>query len=111
MSIVIVFSTLPDVNQANHVAKTLVEEGLAACVNLLPAVQSIYRWQGQIESSAEVMLLIKTTEQAYPELEQRIKALHPYELPEIMAISPAAGLPAYLDWVVQSVSSSTDKDQ
>lgn len=111
MSIVIVFSTLPDVNQANLVAKTLVEEGLVACVNILPGVQSVYRWQGQIESSAEVMLLIKTTEQAYPELEQKIKALHPYELPEIMAISPVAGLPAYLDWVVQSVSSSTDKDQ
>lgn len=111
MSIVLVFSTLPDAETAQQLARTLVEEGLVACVNILPGIQSIYRWQGAIESSAEVMLIAKTANASYPALEARLKALHPYELPEIVAFSASMGLPAYFDWVNQSTLPRTDKEQ
>jgi periplasmic divalent cation tolerance protein len=72
---------------------------LAACVNILPGVTSVYEWQGTLEQSAEHLLLIKTTAAAYPALEAGLRAAHPYELPEICALPLARGLPAYLDWV------------
>jgi len=77
-----------------------VEEQLAACVNLLPGADSIYWWKGIIESRSEVLAIFKTSDEQYGTLEARLKELHPYELPEIVAIAPARGLPEYLQWIV-----------
>lgn len=90
---------------ADGLAAALVEEQLAACVNVLPGIQSVYRWQGALERSAETLLLAKTTAGRYPALETRLRELHPYELPEIIALPVEHGLPDYLAWVAgQSVS-------
>ena len=97
----LVITNLGNIDSARILARALVERRLAACVNMLPGVQSVYRWRDAIEEEAEVMLLIKTTARCYAELEQAIKALHPYELPEIIALPLSAGLPAYLDWIAQ----------
>ena len=102
MSALLVFSTFPDSDTARRLAQTLVEERLAACANLLPAVESIYRWKGAVENATEVLAILKTTTETYPRLEQRLKELHPYELPEIVAISLAGGLAGYLAWVEES---------
>ena len=91
----------PDEEAANAIALAVVEARLAACVNILPRVQSIYRWQGRIESATEIPLLIKSTAASYPALEQAIRTLHPYEIPEIVALPITAGLPAYLNWVAE----------
>ena len=99
METLIVITNCPDEETANAIALTVVEEQLAACVNILPRVQSIYHWQGSVESAAEIPLLIKATTRNYPALEARIKSLHPYEVPEIIALPIARGLPAYLNWV------------
>jgi periplasmic divalent cation tolerance protein len=99
METLIVITNCPDEETANTIALAVVEEQLAACVNILPRVQSIYRWQGSVESAAEIPLLIKATTRNYPALEARIKTLHPYEVPEIIALPIARGLPAYLNWV------------
>jgi periplasmic divalent cation tolerance protein len=98
----IVLTTWPDVESARKAARTLVEEQLAACGNILPGVESIYRWQGAVETSTEVLVLFKTTLVRYAQLETRIKALHTYEVPEIIALPVADGLPAYLHWVEAS---------
>jgi periplasmic divalent cation tolerance protein len=84
---------------AETIARALVEERLAACVNILPAVQSIYTWKGKTETTSEHLLIIKSTESNYSTIEDRIRALHPYELPEIIAVRLADGLPAYLAWL------------
>lgn len=89
---------------ASALAGALVEARLAACVNLLPGIESVYRWQGAVERSAETLLIAKTTPAAYSALEARVRELHPYELPEIVAVDIAAGLPAYLHWLAASVS-------
>jgi len=99
METLIVITNCPDEETANAIALAVVEEQLAACVNILPRVQSIYRWQGSVESAAEIPLLIKATTRNYPALEARIKSLHPYDVPEIIALPIARGLPAYLNWV------------
>ena len=98
---VLVLTNCPDEESANAIALALVEERLAACVNILPRVQSVYRWQGAVESAVEVPLLIKTTAAAYPALEAAIRERHPYEVPEIIALPISAGLPAYLNWVAE----------
>lgn len=95
----IVFCTCPDTDSASRIAEALVGERLAACVNILPAIDSVYRWQGAIERASEVQLIIKTVEARVDALTARIRALHPYELPEVVAIEAASGWPAYLDWV------------
>ena len=95
----LVIANCPDEACANRIALAVVEAGLAACVNLLPRVQSVNRWQGNIEYASEVPLLIKTTAGRYTELETAIRALHPYDVPEIIALPIAQGLPAYLDWL------------
>jgi periplasmic divalent cation tolerance protein len=95
----IVFCTCPDNDSASRIAEALVGERLAACVNILPAIDSVYRWQGAIERASEVQLIIKTVETRVTALIARIRALHPYELPEILAIDAAGGLPDYLEWV------------
>lgn len=95
----LVLTTAPDREVAERLARTLVEERLAACVNVLPAMQSIYRWKGQIESASEQLLVVKTRTADYAAVEARIRALHPYELPEVIAVPILAGLPAYLAWL------------
>jgi periplasmic divalent cation tolerance protein len=99
--ILLVITNLPDAASAAKLAQQLVEARAAACVNQLAPCTSTYRWQGAIETATEVPLLIKTTQAAYPRLEQLIRAAHPYELPEIIAVSVTAGLPAYLGWIAQ----------
>ncbi len=95
----LVLCTVPDEDSARQLADTLVGEGLAACVNLVPGLVSIYRWRGERQEGTELLLLIKTTAQRYPALQERIASLHPYELAEIIAVPISEGLPAYLDWV------------
>jgi periplasmic divalent cation tolerance protein len=99
MDVRLVFCTCPDTLTAQALAHHLVEQRLAACVNLLPPMQSVYRWLGQIEQAAEVQLLIKTCADRLDAVSAAIVHKHPYELPEILVISPSAGLPAYLDWI------------
>jgi len=99
MTPLICFCTCPDADVAARIAGTLVAERLAACVNLLPGVQSVYRWEGRVEAADEVLLLLKTTAQRYPELQERLCELHPHELPEVVAVESAFGLPGYLRWV------------
>ncbi len=97
----LVFTNLPDRATAERIAETLVTEGVAACVNMLAECASVYHWQGKLEHASEVPLLIKTTRDAYPRLEGVLRNLHPYELPEIIALPISAGLPEYLSWVKQ----------
>ena len=97
--ILLAITNLPDEQTAAKLARRLIEERAAACVNQLAPCTSTYRWQDSVETATEVPLLIKTTRAAYPRLEQLIRATHPYELPEIIAVPVTTGLPAYLDWV------------
>ena len=99
MPALICFCTCPDLATAERIAAALVGERLAACVNILPGLRSVYRWEGRVDAADEVLLLIKTSAEAYSLLQTRLTVLHPYELPELLAVEPAAGLPAYLDWV------------
>ncbi|AZR92246.1 divalent-cation tolerance protein CutA (plasmid) [Escherichia coli] len=91
--------TCPDADSAERIATALVAERLAACVNLLPGLRSVYRWQRKVEAAAEVLLLVKTSAEAYPALQERLRQLHPYELPELLAVEAASGLPEYLQWL------------
>lgn len=95
----LVFTNMPDEPSAEALALALLEARLAACVNLLPAVRSIYRWQGKVEQASEVLLLIKTTAARYAALEAFVRARHPYELPEFVAVPATHGLTEYLAWV------------
>jgi periplasmic divalent cation tolerance protein len=104
MQTLLVITHLPDAQSAQALAQRLVEAHLAACVNILPPCRSIYRWQGRTEQADEVPLLIKTGAARYAALEQAIRAGHPYELPEIVAVPIDRGLPAYLAWVAQETS-------
>jgi periplasmic divalent cation tolerance protein len=99
MSAMLVFTNAPDRAIAEKIARTLVEQKLAACVNILAGCMSIYRWDGMVETAAEVPLLIKTRAEIYPEVEAAIKGLHPYELPEIVAMPIAQGSREYLEWI------------
>jgi periplasmic divalent cation tolerance protein len=95
----IVLTNCPDDAVADRIARTLVEQGLAACVNRLAPVASVYRWQGAVERASETPLLVKTTRERYTEVEQAIRALHPYEVPEIVALPVVAGFAPYLRWI------------
>lgn len=97
--VLLVLSSLPGQAVAQQLARTLVERRLAACVSVLAPCTSVYRWRGTVEDAAEVPVLIKTTAGRYAELESVLRALHPYELPEIIAVPVVRGLPGYLDWV------------
>ncbi len=103
---IIIISNLPDLSTAERLATTLVERKLAACVNILPQVNSVYRWRGQVEQATEVAVMIKTVAHRYDEIELVIKAMHTYDVPEIIALPITRGLPAYLDWL----SAETKRD-
>ena len=99
----IVFSTTGSKEEARKIAYALVERKLAACVNMVPQVESVYRWQGKVESAEEWLLIIKTTSQRFEAVRDTIKELHSYELPECVAIAVESGSEEYLRWVVGSV--------
>ena len=101
---VLVYSTFPSPEAAEAVGRELVEQRLAACVNILPRVQSIYHWQGAVESATEIPLFIKSTASNYLALQQLIVELHPNQIPEIIALPIKQGLPAYLNWVAAETS-------
>jgi periplasmic divalent cation tolerance protein len=101
-------STCPDAGTAARVARGLVAERLAACVNRVPGVASTFRWQGEIHDDAEVLLLIKTTRDRFDALRRRLVELHPYEVPELIALEVADGLPGYLDWLVRETGAPFD---
>jgi periplasmic divalent cation tolerance protein len=103
--IVLVLTTMADDDRADAVARTLVEERLAACVNAHGPMWSTYRWKGHVERDAERQLVIKTTRDRLPDLERRLRALHTYELPEFLVLSIASGSADYLDWVAAEVGS------
>ncbi len=100
--VLLVISTFPGAEAARQIAEQLVTEKLAACANILPAVRSIYRWEGRIEESSETLVLFKTTRNRFDDLQRRLRALHTYEVPEIVALPIAEGLPEYLRWVGES---------
>jgi len=102
--ILLVITNMPDAAAAEKLAQQIIESHAAACVNQLAPCTSTYRWQDKIETASEVPLLIKTTQAAYPRLEALIRAAHPYELPEIIAVPVSVGLPAYMDWVYQQTN-------
>jgi periplasmic divalent cation tolerance protein len=98
-AMLLVLTTVETRAQAEEIARVLVGERLVACVNILGACRSVYRWQGAVEEADETILLMKTGPARYPAFEQRLRELHPYELPEIVALAPEAVLPAYAAWV------------
>lgn len=102
----LVLTTCPDADRAEALARGLVEAGLAACVNVVPAVRSFYRWQGRLESATECLVVAKSRRDRYAELERAIRASHPYALPEVLAVPVAAGLAEYLAWVDDCVRPS-----
>ncbi len=104
---ILVLCTCPNESAALEIARILVKEGLAACVNRLAPVTSVYRWEGQICEASEQLLLIKTTNARYEALEMRLKALHPYEIPEIIAIPVVAGSSPYLAWLAAATDAPT----
>ena len=97
--VVICLTTFPDSEKARQIGTVWVESQLAACLNLLPGVESIYRWEGKTEHSAEVLAIVKTTRGRLPELEASLHELHPYELPEFLILTPDGGSSEYLAWV------------
>ncbi|HEY2029088.1 MAG TPA: divalent-cation tolerance protein CutA [Myxococcales bacterium] len=97
----IVLTTLPNADSAAALAKTIVDERLAACANILPAVRSIYRWQDKVQDEPEVLVLFKTQRAHFDGLRSRILELHPYEVPEVLALPVEQGHAAYLEWLMR----------
>ena len=106
MSTLLVLTNLPDRAAAERLAENLVEKQLAACINILAPCRSVYRWKGTLQHDEEHPMLIKTTLERYPALEAAIRTGHPYELPEIIAVTIERGLPAYLNWVAAETQTS-----
>jgi periplasmic divalent cation tolerance protein len=100
---IVVFLTAPSGEEATRLADLLIGAHLAACVQILPEMESVYRWQGQIERQSEILLIVKTTTGKFGELEREVRALHSYETPEIVAVPIVAGSQPYLDWLSESV--------
>ena len=103
---ILVLSTCPGSISAKKMAQELVTEKLAACVNVIPGVQSFFSWVGKVDTANEHMLVIKTTRDRYPALEKKIKKIHPYELPEIIAVPIETGLAGYLNWITKNTEKS-----
>lgn len=100
--VVMVLTTWPDQAGAERVARAVVESGLAACVNILPPMTSVYRWRGDTHIGAELQLVMKTSAQRVSDLQKFLLGEHPYELPEILCVGVDQGLPAYLNWVIEN---------
>ncbi len=99
----VVLTTAANPEEATRLGQALVEERLAACATLIPAAQSIYRWQGKVETATETLLLLKTEQDQLPALEARLHALHSYQTPEFLVLKAESGSPAYLDWLHSSL--------
>jgi periplasmic divalent cation tolerance protein len=108
MAVIAVLTNLPDSESAFNLARHLVRRRVAACVNVLAPATSFYRWEGREEQATEVPVLIKTTRERYPDLEREIRAAHPYELPEIIAVPVERGLKNYLGWVEDECKSAPE---
>lgn len=100
----VVLCTVPSEQVAETIARALLDECLAACVNVLPGVRSLYRWQGKVEDERELLLVMKTQLSRYDALERRVRELHPYQVCEVLAFDVAAGAAGYLDWVLQETA-------
>lgn len=105
----LVLCTCPDQATAQNIANQLVDQALAACVNILPGLTSVYQWQGKRAETREHLLMIKTTDKAYQTLEQAITELHPYELPEVIAVPITQGLNGYLQWIKEQTVTTTNR--
>jgi periplasmic divalent cation tolerance protein len=104
-------ATCPDEASAAGIAQALLSEGLAACVNRLPGVHSTYFWDGRLQDDAEILLIIKTTDERLPALAERLTALHPYEVPELVAVPVVGGNERYLDWVRMGVGKKGEAEE
>lgn len=103
----VVLCTFPGIEQARQIGTALVERQLAACVNLLPAAESIHRWQGKVETAHEILAIFKTTAAAFPDFEKALADLHPYDVPEIIAIRPSEIAAPYESWLLSEVGAAS----
>lgn len=108
MSPLMVYCTCPDIKHARRIATELVARRLAACINVLPAIESVYRWRGKIERAEECLLLIKTASDRLDPLKAAIVELHPYELPEVLAVEIGSGLDRTLGWIIEETRETED---
>lgn len=99
----VILSTAGSQEEGERIARTLVEQQLAACVNVVPQITSVYRWQGKVETASEVMLVVKTTAGMLEQAEAALRAAHSYEIPEVLVLSPGFGHSEYVDWLLRSV--------
>ncbi len=104
MEHIIVFVTAPDEDTAVEIARVLVEEGLAACANIVKDIRSIYKWQGKMEDKSEVLMIAKTSRDRFEDLAKRVKGMHPYDVPEIISVPITQGSDAYIKWLSEAVS-------
>lgn len=109
-SILMVYCTTADVDEAKMIARTVVERQLAACCNVIPSISSVYCWDGEVKESTEAMLLIKTSQKLYEQLEKEIKMIHSYSVPEIIATPIVTGSTAYFDWIIECLERKGLKD-
>jgi len=100
----VVFVTVPDEETAEKISRDIVQNGLAACVNIIKDIRSIYMWEGKLEDGKELLLMIKTSSSAFKKLKDRIKTLHPYSVPEVIAIDVIDGNKDYINWVLEETS-------
>jgi periplasmic divalent cation tolerance protein len=103
----VALTTCPDEGTARRIARALVDDRLAACVNIVPDLTSVYRWEGAVETTSECLLVVKTRRERLEDLRRRLEELHPYDLPELVALPVEGGSSAYLDWVVEETGSAT----
>lgn len=101
--VLVVLVTAPSAEKAEEIARTVVEERLAACVNVLPAVRSVYRWEGKVQDDAEALMVVKTRADAFERLRERIVSLHPYDCPEVVALPVVTAHAPYLEWLAGAV--------
>ncbi len=100
---IVILTTCPDIETSKIISNSLVEHRLAACVNIIPGLESIYLWEGHVRNDSESLLIIKTSKDKYDAIESMIKTLHPYELPEVISVQIDNGFDKYLDWIDKSV--------
>jgi len=107
MAVLLALSTFPDRETAQRISNQLVTEKLAACANILPAIESVYRWKGEIETGNETLVFFKLSEDQQSTFQEKLRSLHPYEIPEIIFVPVSAGLPEYLRWVINNCHETT----
>lgn len=103
-NLLMVFVTAPNRREAEKIGKAVISENLAACVNIIPTVRSIFRWQGSLQKSREALLILKTTKLQYKALEKSLRSKHSYEVPEVLAVTVETGFKQYMDWVVRETT-------